>query len=191
MLIRVTIINPKRPADPPETNAVNEVSTDRHTKRVKNNNFLPQRPSKEKRKGTYLCFFTYDNSGSVGTNASSTVRFSSVPLPIGLSEGHEGRLSRDHLPDLSAGGPCEQFWHGHGCLVFDVVHPTFPLPTTASFILKGTLKDVLERLSWRVTCPYHASFRLLTVARRGSCGPTKKLISLHAQSLVLCSKKEL
>ena len=28
---------------------------------------------------------------------------------------------------------------------------------------------VLERLSWRVTCLNHASFRLSTVARRGSC----------------------
>ena len=35
---------------------------------------------------------------------------------------------------------------------------------------------VLERLSWCVTCPNHASFRLLTVARRGSCGPINKLI---------------
>ena len=45
-----------------------------------------------------------------------------------------------------------------------------------------------ERLSWRVTRPNHASFRLLTVARRGSCGPTRKLILLHTQLLVLCSK---
>ena len=29
---------------------------------------------------------------------------------------------------------------------------------------------VLEGLVWRVTCPNHASFRLLTVARGGSCG---------------------
>ena len=35
---------------------------------------------------------------------------------------------------------------------------------------------VLERLSWRVTRPNHASFRLLTATRRGSCGPTRKLI---------------
>ena len=35
---------------------------------------------------------------------------------------------------------------------------------------------VLERLSWPVTCPNHASFRLLTVARRGSCGPTRNLM---------------
>ena len=43
---------------------------------------------------------------------------------------------------------------------------------------------VLERLSWRVTCPNHASFRLLTVARRGFYGPTRTLISLRTQSSV-------
>ena len=35
---------------------------------------------------------------------------------------------------------------------------------------------------------WHASFCLLTVARRGSCGPVRKLILLHTQSLVSCSK---
>ena len=50
---------------------------------------------------------------------------------------------------------------------------------------------VLEMLSWRVTCPKHASFRLLTVARRSSCGPTMKLILLRTQSLVLCSKEKI
>ena len=39
------------------------------------------------------------------------------------------------------GGPCEQFWHGQGCPHFDVVHPSFPLPTTASPTLQGALKD--------------------------------------------------
>ena len=34
---------------------------------------------------------------------------------------------------------------------------------------------VFERLLWRVACPNHASFRLSTVARRGFCGPTRKL----------------
>ena len=34
---------------------------------------------------------------------------------------------------------------------------------------------VVERLSWRVTWPNHETFRLLTVDRRGSCGPTRKL----------------
>ena len=48
---------------------------------------------------------------------------------------------------------------------------------------------VLDRLSWRATCPNnHANFRLLTVARWGSCGPTRTLILLCAQSLVLWSK---
>ena len=46
---------------------------------------------------------------------------------------------------------------------------------------------VLERLSWCVTCWNHVSFRLLTVARRGSCRPTRKLILLCTQSLVLCN----
>ena len=37
-----------------------------------------------------------------------------------------------------------------------------------------------KRLSWRVTCPNHANFCLLTVARRGSCGPTRKFdLVLH------------
>ena len=47
---------------------------------------------------------------------------------------------------------------------------------------------VLERLSWCVTCPDQASFSLLTVARIGSCGPTRKLILLQIQSLVVYSK---
>ena len=52
---------------------------------------------------------------------------------------------------------------------------------------KARWRMVLERLLWRVTCPNHASFRLLTAARRGSCGPTRELIMLRIQSLVLCS----
>ena len=28
--------------------------------------------------------------------------------------GHDGQFSRDPLPVLSAGGPCERFWHGQG-----------------------------------------------------------------------------
>ena len=51
---------------------------------------------------------------------------------------------------------------------------------------KVPLRVVLERLLWRATQPNHASFHLLTVARRGSCG--RKLILFHTQSLVLCSK---
>ena len=42
---------------------------------------------------------------------------------------------------FSLGGPCERFWHGQGCPLSDVVHPAFPLPTTASPILQGAMKD--------------------------------------------------
>ena len=44
------------------------------------------------------------------------------------------QISRDPLPVFSAGGPCE---HGQICPVFDVVHPAFPLLTTASPTLQG------------------------------------------------------
>ena len=42
---------------------------------------------------------------------------------------------------FSAGGPGEQFWHGQGRPLFDVVHPAFHLPTTASPTLQGALGD--------------------------------------------------
>ena len=42
--------------------------------------------------------------------------------------GHEGRFSRDSLPVFFAGGHCQQFWHGQGCPLFDVVHQAFPPP---------------------------------------------------------------
>ena len=42
---------------------------------------------------------------------------------------------------ISAGGPCQQLWHGQGCPLFDVVHPAFPLPTTASPTLQGAVED--------------------------------------------------
>ena len=34
-----------------------------------------------------------------------------------------------------------QLWHRQGCPLFDVVHPAFPLPATASPIVQGALKD--------------------------------------------------
>ena len=41
-----------------------------------------------------------------------------------------------------------------------------------------------------VLCPNHASFRLLTVVRKGSSGLTRKLILPRTQLLVLCSNEE-
>ena len=113
----------------------------------------------------------------------SAVQFS--PLTDLVLWEHKGRFSRDPVPVFSAGGPCEQFQHGQGCSLFDVIHPAFPLPTKASLTLQGALKDGLERLSLHVTCLDQENFHLLTVARRGSCGPTRKLILLHTQMLVL------
>ena len=42
---------------------------------------------------------------------------------------------------LPAEGSCEQFWHGQGCPLFDVVRVAFPLPTAALPTLEGALKD--------------------------------------------------
>ena len=64
------------------------------------------------------------------------------PLTDWVVEGHDGRVSRDLLPVLSAERRlCGQFWYGQGCPLFDVVHPAFPLPTTVSATLRGALKD--------------------------------------------------
>ena len=65
-------------------------------------------------------------------------QLSSVPQQTGSSEGPDGRFSRDPLPVFSAGGPCEQFWHGHGCPLFDVVHPAFPLPISVRPLCSDT-----------------------------------------------------
>ena len=57
---------------------------------------------------------------------------------------------------FSAGGPCEQFWHGQRCPLFYVDHPAFLLPTTTLPALTGAMKrTVLERLLWLVTWPNH------------------------------------
>ena len=42
----------------------------------------------------------------------------------------------------------------------------------------------LERPQWRLACSNHASFRLLTVASRGSCGPTRRLILLRSKKQI-------
>ena len=55
--------------------------------------------------------------------------------------GDMGDDSANLLLVLSAVGSCEQFWHGQGCPLFDVVHSAFPLPTTASPTLQCALKD--------------------------------------------------
>ena len=55
--------------------------------------------------------------------------------------GHGRQFSRDSLPVFSTGDPCDQFWHGQGCPLFDVVYPAFPLPPTVLPTLQGSLED--------------------------------------------------
>ena len=73
-----------------------------------------------------------------------SLQFSSVSSPIGSSGGHEERFSRDPLSVFSADGPWKQFWHGQGCLLFDVVLPAFPLLTMVLPTLQDALKDGFE-----------------------------------------------
>ena len=73
----------------------------------------------------------------------SSVQFSTVLRPIG-SWGRGGGGMRDDSAEAllqSQGGPCEQFWHGQGCPLMDVVHPAFPLSTMAPPTLHDALKD--------------------------------------------------
>ena len=107
-----------------------------------------------------------------------SVQFSSVPWPIGSSGGHKGRF----IIQRSSPSPfCKRsLW-----AVSVVGRELYSLMLSIQHFLcrqrrrppsKVPREMVLERFSWCVTCPNHASFRLLTVARRGSCGPTRKLI---------------
>ena len=70
---------------------------------------------------------------------------------LGHWRGRKGRFSRDPLPAFSAGGPCEQVWHGKRCPLFDVVHPAFPLLTTALATLQGALVRTGMSTLW--CCP--------------------------------------
>ena len=99
--------------------------------------------------------------------------FSSVPRPIGSQGRHRGRFSRDPLPVFPAGGPCvaqaglSTLWC-YPCSISSADHRVAHPPRCP--------EGYLERLSWHVTCPNHANFGLLTVPRRGSCRPTRKLV---------------
>ena len=72
-----------------------------------------------------------------------SVQFTSVQSFERL--GHRGDMRDDSagilFQSFSAGGHREQFWLGQGCLLFDVVHPAFSQPTTASPTLQGALKN--------------------------------------------------
>ena len=69
---------------------------------------------------------------------------------------------------FSAGGLCEQFWHGQECSFFDVVHPAFLLPITTSPTLQGALKDDFGKAVVACDMPEPCNFLSLTVAERAS-----------------------
>ena len=116
-------------------------------------------------------------------------QFRSVPWPTGLSGGTWGTIQQ-----RSSSSPfCRRpLWAVSGTgrdvhsLILSIQHflcrpwhcPTSNVPW----------RMVLEMLSWRVTCLNHASFHLLTVARRASCGLPRELILLCTQWLLMCSK---
>ena len=85
-----------------------------------------------------MCHLCYNTDGN--TSDENTSNINHVKIKIG--GGHDGRrFSRDPIQALFAGGSCEQFQRRQGCPCFDVVHPAFPLPSTASPTFQGTLKD--------------------------------------------------
>ena len=88
------------------------------------------------------------------------------PLTDWVVGEHEVRFIRDPLPVFSAGGPCGRFWHGQGCPLFDVVHPTFPLPITASPTLQGALKDGFGEAVVASDMPEPCKFPFLDSCRR-------------------------
>ena len=64
---------------------------------------------------------------SIKSDIVSSIQFS--PLIDWVVGGLEKRFRGDPLPVCSAGSPCEEFWHGQGRRLLDVVHPAFSLPS--------------------------------------------------------------
>ena len=63
---------------------------------------------------------------------------------VGGGEGTRGMLQQKSSSSLSCGKPvCAVMTRAgrQGCPLFDLMHPAFPLPTTASPTLQGALKD--------------------------------------------------
>ena len=90
-----------------------------------------------------------------------------------------------------AGGPCEQLCHKHGCPLFDVVHPAFPLPTMALPTLKGALKDGFWEAVIVCDMSEPCKFPSLDSCQKRLLWAHKEVILLCAQLLVLWSKQEM
>ena len=118
-----------------------------------------------------------------------------------------GTIQWDTLSVISAGGHHEHFWHRQGHSLCDIICPAFSLPTMTSPTLLGALENGFGKAvmihDMPEPCEFSSLWQLpeprcrdtrhawtmqvsvsLRVARRGSCGPTRKLILLCTQ----CSK---
>ena len=71
------------------------------------------------------------------------------------------------FPVFSEGGLCEQFWHGQGCPLFDVVHPAFPLPSMKSLTLQDALKDGFGEAVVPCDMPESCEFPALDNCQKG------------------------
>ena len=71
--------------------------------------------------------------------AFSSIQFS--PWMIRSSGVHEGWFSRNPLPVFSAGGHCEQFWHGQGMFILWYCSSSISSAYHGSPTLQSALKD--------------------------------------------------
>ena len=90
------------------------------------------------------------------------------------SGGHDKRFGTDPFSGLSWKGPLWAVlaWDVQSLVLLIQDSLCRPRRRPPSKVL---WRIVLKRLSWCVTCLNQTSFRLLTVTRRGSCGPTKEV----------------
>ena len=121
------------------------------------------------------------------TYCLSSTHVRPAPQPTGLS-GTWRTIQRNPSSCLAYGRPswAVRVWAGTFTLWQFIQHFLCRPPRRPPSEVPRRM--ILERLSCWMTCPNHASFCLLTVARRGSCGPTSKLILFRTLPLVLCSK---
>ena len=81
-----------------------------------------------------------------------------------------------------------QFRHGQGCPLFGVVHPAFPLPTTASSILQGALMDGFGQAVEACDMPKPWKFPSFDSGQKSFLWTHKEVYHARIQSLVLFPK---
>ena len=121
----------------------------------------------------------------------SSVQF--TPSTYRVVGEHEGPFKRDRLPVFSADGHRDQFRHGQGCALFDVVSPALPVQIAVPPVPPNALKDgfgscvvtrdMAKPCEFRETSPFRqnqcslplALLRLLylSIARLGDPNVTK------------------